>query len=107
MGVESCLLRLVVASVVAAAVDTLPSSLVRRHFIFLTVNRNFLVSPSLVVIICLYERIGDLLAAVQWRYQNKQCSSSYQKTQAAGASVSFLICVIVSTLSCLDSASSD
>lgn len=46
---------------------------------------------SLVVIVCLYERVCDLLATVQWRYQNKQCSAGNQKTQTAGAGVPFFV----------------
>lgn len=49
-------------------------------------------SLLLIVVVLLYEGICDLLAAVQWRYQDQKCASRNQKAQIPGALVSFLVC---------------
>ena len=52
-------------------------------------------SLLVVVVVLLYERIGNLLAAIQWRYQDQECASCHKETQTSGALVSFLVCEVL------------
>lgn len=45
-----------------------------------------------LVLFLVVERVRNLLASIEWAYEDEQCSASHYEAKGAGGCVAFVIC---------------